>query len=272
MPCRRLCQRRTPRASSTKPRGYYFDEKAAQRVVDYFAECLVHVKGEYADQPLALDEWQQERIIRPVFGWKRPDHSRRYRTVYICVPRKNTKSTLGAGLALYLTTADGEPGAEVYSCAADRDQGRVVFDIAREMRAKSPELRRRTQAYKNAIVYHALGASYKVISADAETKHGYNLHGCIFDELHAQPNRKLYDVMMTSMGARRQPLMVFLTTAGYDRHSICWEVHQYAEKVRDGIIDDPSFLPVIYAAEPDEPWDDPATWARANPGLGKSVS
>lgn len=252
--------------------AFLFDDAAAQLAVDFFAECLVHVKGELAGQPFILDAWQQERIVRPLFGWKRRvDGTRRYRTAYIEVPRKNTKSTMGAGLALFLTTADGEPGAEVYSCAADREQARVVFDVAKGMRAASPELRKRSRAYKNAIIYPATASSYKVISADAETKHGFNLHGCIFDELHAQPNRKLYDVMTTSMGARRQPLMVFLTTAGFDRHSICWEVHEYALKVRDGIIDDPSFLPVIYAADDDDPWDDVATWAKANPGLGRSV-
>lgn len=253
--------------------AFYVDDAAAQLAVDFFAECLVHVKGAFAGTPLVLDPWQEERIIRPVFGVKRrSDGTRRYRTVYLEVPRKNTKSTLGAGLALYLTTADGEPGAEVYSCAADREQARVVFDVARDMRLQSAELRKRTKAYKNSIVYHAMSSSYKVISADAETKHGFNLHACIFDELHAQPNRKLYDVMTTSMGARRQPLMIFLTTAGFDRHSICWEVHDYAVKVRDGIIDDPSFLPVIFAADDTDPWDDPATWTKANPGIGKSVN
>jgi len=251
--------------------GLWFDTKAAQLAVDFFAECLVHVKGEYAGQPLVLDRWQQEQIIRPLFGWRRPNGSRRYRTAYIEVPRKNTKSTLGAGIALLLTTADGEPGAEVYSCASDREQAAIVFDVAKQMRNASPELRKRTKAYKRAIVYHAMASSYKVLSSDAETKHGFNVHGCIFDELHAQPNRKLYDVMTTSMGARRQPLMVFLTTAGWDRHSICWEVHEYAEKVARGVIDDPSFLPVIYAATEEDPWDDHATWAKANPGLGRSV-
>jgi phage terminase large subunit-like protein len=253
------------------PERFWFDEGAAQLAVDFFEQVLMHVKGEGAGEPFVLAPWQQDRLIRPLFGWKRADGTRRYRTAYIEVPRKNGKSSIGAGIAIYLLVADGEPGAEVYSCASDREQAAIVFDVAKQMRNASPELRKRTKAYKRAIVYHAMASSYKVLSSDAETKHGFNVHACIFDELHAQPNRKLFDVMTTSTGARRQPLMVLLTTAGWDRHSICWEVHEYATKVRDGIIEDPSFLPVIYAADEHAAWDDPSTWAAANPGLGQSV-
>ena len=251
---------------------FSYDAGAAQLAVDFFREVLVHVKGELAGQSFELDKWQADQIIRPIFGWKRKDdRTRRYRTVYVSIPRKNGKSSLGAGLALYLLCADGEEGAEVYSCASDREQAAIVFDVAKQMRARSHELRKRLKPFKNALVYHAMASSYKVLSADAETKHGFNAHGIIFDELHAQPNRRLFDVMTTSTGARRQPLTIFLTTAGYDRHSICWEVNDYALKVRDGIIDDPAFLPVIYGAPADAAWDDPAVWVTANPGLGTSV-
>ena len=251
---------------------FYYDEQAAETAVDFFREVLVHVKGEKAGQPFELDTWQADRIIRPLFGWKRTaDKTRRYRTVYVEIPRKNGKSSLGAGLALYLLCADGEEGAEIYSAASDREQAGIVFDVAKQMRARSQELRKRLKPFKNSLVYHAMAASYKVLSADAETKHGFNAHAILFDELHAQPNRKLHDVLTTSTGARRQPLTIFLTTAGYDRHSICYEVHQYAEQVRDGLLDDASFLSVIYSVDKDEPWDDPAVWAKANPGLGTSV-
>jgi phage terminase large subunit-like protein len=252
--------------------AYYFDAEAAQNAVDFFRTILVHVKGEKAGDPFVLDPWQEEQIIRPLFGWKRTvDETRRYRTVYIEIPRKNGKSSLGAGLALYLLCADGEAGAEVYSAASDREQAAIIFEVAKQMRARSPELRSRVKPFKTSLVYHNTASTYKVISADAETKHGFNAHGILFDELHAQPNRKLYDVLTTSTGARRQPLTIFLTTAGYDRHSICWEVHEYAQQVRDGILDDPSFLPVIYSVDKDAAWDDPAVWAEANPGLGSSV-
>jgi phage terminase large subunit-like protein len=259
------------RGAASRPSGVYFDEAAGQRAVDFFAECLTHIKGEFAGRPFILEPWQERDIIRPLFGWKRPDGSRRYRTAYVEIPRKNGKSSMAAGVGLYLLSADGEPGAEVYSAASDREQAAIVFGVARGMRDASPELRKRLKPYVRALVMFSTGSSYKVLSADAPTKHGFNAHGILFDELHAQPTRELYDVLTTSTGARRQPLTFITTTAGYDRHSICWEVHDYACKVRDGIIDDASFLPVIYAAATDDRWDDPAVWARANPGLGVSV-
>lgn len=252
--------------------AFYYDEQAAEEAVAFFPEVLVHVKGELAGQPLELDKWQADRIIRPLFGWKRKaDGTRRYRTVWVEIPRKNGKSTLGAGLALMLLCADGEEGAEVYSCASDRDQAKIVFDVAKQMVRRSPELRKRVRPFQTALVYYALAASYKVLSSDSETKHGFNAHAFVFDEVHAQPNRKLYDVMSTSTGARRQPIEIYLTTAGWDRNSVCYELHDYAEKVAAGIIQDDEFLAVIYAAAPEDPWDDPTTWAKANPGLGTSV-
>src|SRR4029453_8425356 len=235
------------RGAASRPSGVYFDEAAGQRAVDFFAECLTHIKGEFAGRPFILEPWQERDIIRPLFGWKRPDGSRRYRTAYVEIPRKNGKSSMAAGVGLYLLSADGEPGAEVYSAASDREQAAIVFGVARGMRDASPELRKRLKPYVRALVMFSTGSSYKVLSADAPTKHGFQAPGIPFDEFHAQPTRELYDVLTTSTGARRQPLTFITTTAGYDRHSICWEVHDYACKVRDGIIDDPSFLPVIYA-------------------------
>lgn len=261
--------RRTPSGSSPSP--YYYDAAAADKAAQFFPELLRHVKGEWAGQPLVLEEWQTREIVQPLFGWKRrSDDTRRYRTAYIEVPRKNGKSTLAAGIALYLLFADGEAGAEVYSAAADREQAAIVFDVARSMVDASPELAKRSQRYRRSIVYG--DRSYKVLSADAFTKHGVNAHGIIFDELHAQPNRELYDVLHTSTGARRQPLEFLITTAGiYDPASICWELHDYALKVRDGIIHDDSLLPVIYAADKDDDWTDSGVWAKANPGLGVIV-
>jgi phage terminase large subunit-like protein len=264
---------RAPSPPVAEPESpFWFDEGGAQLAVDFFREVLVHIKGEKAGQPFILDPWQEHEIIRPLFGWKRTvDGTRRYRQAYIEVPKKNGKSSLGAGLALLLLCADDEEGAEVYSVAADTDQADIVFSLAKQMRARSAELRKRLRPFKRSLTYQARAGSYKVLSAEADTKHGFNIHGCIFDELHTQPNRKLYDVLTTGVASRRQPLFIFLTTAGYDRHSICWEVHEHAIRVRDGLLEDPEFLPVIYAADPDDPWDEPATWAKANPGLGTSL-
>lgn len=251
---------------------YWYDEEAGDKAVAFFSELLHHVKGEWGGQPLELDEWQAEQIVRPLFGWKRKDGTRKYRQVYVEIPRKNGKTTLAAGIGLYLLFADGEVGAEVYSAAADRDQAAIAFDLAASMVAAEPALANRAKVYRRSIVVESTGSSYKVLSADARTKHGFNAHGIIFDELHAQPNRELYDVLHTSTGARRQPLEFYITTAGvYDKHSICWELHEYAEKVRDGVIEDEAFLGVIFAADKDDDYTDPDVWKKANPGLGTSV-
>ena len=243
--------------------------KPAIDPIEFFGS-LYHTKGEWAGKPFTLEPWQAE-IVRKVFGTLRPDGTRQYRTVYIEVPRKNGKSTLAAGLALYLLYADGEPGAEVYSAAADRDQAAIVFEQAKAMIEGNEQLTEASEVYRRSVVVPSKGRAYKVLSADAPTKHGLNAHGIIFDELHAQPNRDLWDVLTTSTGARRQPLVVAITTAGYDRHSICWQIHDYAIKVRDGIIKDESFLPVIFAADADDDWTSEETWKKANPGIGSTV-
>lgn len=261
----------TRRKNSSKSPDFYFDDAAADRACRFFETCLTHTKGEWAGQPFKLSQWQADKIIRPLFGWKRADGTRRYRTAYIQIPRKAGKSTLSAGIALYLLMADGEPGAEIYSAAADREQANIVFEMAKGMADASPALRKRVETYRRAMIVPSTASSYKVLSADASTKHGFSAHGIIFDELHAQPNRELWDVLTTSTGARRQPLCVAITTAGYDKHSICYELYDYACKVRDGIIDDPAFLPVIYEAKPDDDWQSPATWEKAHPGLNISV-
>lgn len=250
---------------------YHYDAKAANGYVRFFELCLKHTKGEWSGQPFKLPAWQK-KIIADVFGWKREDGTRRYRTVYIEVPRKNGKSTLCGGLGLLLTFADQEPGAEVYSAAADREQASIVFRTAKEMFAQSDELRAAGTAYKFSIVSNDFPQNvYRVLSADAYTKHGLNAHGIIVDELHAQPNRDLWDVLTTSTGARRQPITIAITTAGFDRNSICWELHEYARQVIDGTIDDPAFYPVIFAADEKDDWTDEKVWAKANPNLGVSV-
>lgn len=266
---RRKRARRPGRAR--RERGFWFDEEAADRAVAFIETCCRHAKGEWAGQLIQLEAWQKDEIIRPAFGWKRPDGSRRYRIVYVEVARKNAKSTLGAAMGNFLLTADGEPGAEVYSAAADRDQAAIIFDLAKFMVEHEPELARRCAVFRRAIVFRETASRYEVLSADVPTKHGKNSHGIIFDEFHAQPDRELYDVLHTSTGARRQPLEFIFTTAGYDRDSICWELHDYALKVRDGIVPDDAFLPVIHAAGPEDDWTDPKVWAKANPNLGVSV-
>jgi phage terminase large subunit-like protein len=255
----------------TSSSEFWYDETAAERAVQFFSKCLTHTKGEWAGQPLHLDPWQADQIIRPLFGWKRRDGTRKYRTAFIMIPRKAGKSTLAAGIANYLLFADNEPGAEVYSAAADREQAAIVFEMAKGMIDASEPLRSRSTSYKRSIVVPSSASSYKVLSSDAYTKHGLSASGIVIDEVHALPNRELWDVLTTSTGARRQPLTVAITTAGYDRHSLCYELYDYAVKVRDGIITDEAFLPVIFEVGKDDDWTQPATWHKAHPGLGVSV-
>jgi phage terminase large subunit-like protein len=249
----------------------YFDERAATVAERFFDRMLVHVEGPMAGKPFVLEPWQRA-IVREVFGRKRPDGLRQYRKVYIELPRGNGKSTWCSGFALHLLAVDGERSAKVYSAAADKPQAAIVFETAEKMVQASPFLSKHIRAYRNRTMeYDATSSKYIVLSSDAFTKHGLNPSGIIFDELHAQPNRELYDVLNTAMGKRSQPLMIMITTAGYDRNSICWEQHEYARGVRDGIIDDPTYLPVIYAAEEKDDWTSPATWRKANPNFGVSV-
>jgi phage terminase large subunit-like protein len=241
------------------PPAFWYDPEAAERPILFAEKYCRHIKGELAGQTIRLEEWQK-RFIREAFGWKKPDGTRKYRTIYLEVPRKNAKSTLACALGLYLLTADGEPGAEIYSAAGDREQARVVFDVASEMVRSSPQMARRARVYKNSIVYNS--SFYKVISAEAYSKHGFNAHGIILDELHVQPNSELYDVLTTSVGARRQPMVIILTTAGVI-NTFAEKISRYAANVRDGVIVDESWLSVIYGAGPKADPFSPEVWAEA---------
>jgi len=261
-----------PKKTNSSNKEFYYDKPAAQKAIAFFPTFLTHMKGKLANKPFHLLPWQADEIIKPLFGWKRrEDDSRKYRTCYVEIPRKNGKSTLAAGVALYMLFCDKEPGAEIYSCAASRDQASIIFKIAKWMVDHSPELRSRCEVFQKAIIIPETGSVYKAISSDAFSKHGENAHGIIFDELHVQPNRELWDVMTTSVGSRVQPITLALTTAGYDKTSLCWEQHEHARQIIEGRIADPEFLPVIYGMAPEEKWRSKRTWRRVNPSLGKTV-
>ena len=197
---------------------------------------------------------------------------RRYRTLFAMVPRKAGKSTLAAGIALYLLFCDDEAAGEIYGAASDRQQAGIILEMAKTMVAASPALRSRAKVYARSIVVPATGSSYRVVSSDAYSAHGLSPSGIIFDEVHTQPNRELFDALTTGMGARRQPLTVAISTAGYERESLCFEMYEHACKVRDGLVDDTSLLPVIYEAPQDADWTDPQTWRKAHPGIGISTT
>lgn len=251
---------------------YYFDERAANLAVFFIENYLYHIKGKFAGKKFKLQEWQKNDIIKPLFGWKRKvDNTRKYRTAYIFLPRKNGKSTLVAAIVLLILLTDKELGAEIYSAAADAKQASIIFNVAKEMIRQSKLLSSKVEIYKNSIVYPKYAGIYQTISSTAGSKHGFDTHVVVVDELHAQKNRELWDVLTTSTAARKQPLVVAITTAGSDRNSIAWEVHEYAEKVASGEIIDDTFLPVLYGASEDDDWTDPEVWKKANPGIGNSI-
>lgn len=252
-----------------------FDERKAQRVTR-FIEALKHTKGEFHGKPFVLLPWQ-EKVIRDVFGTVRDDDPtmRQYNTAYIEIPKKNGKSELGAALALNMLINDDEWKAEVYSCASDRQQAAIVFDVAVDMVRQSPALMKRIKIIPSTkrMVYQPTGSIYQVLSSEVATKHGLNVSACIFDELHTQPTRALYDVMTQGSGdARKQPLWFFLTTAGTDRNSICWEVHQKAVDIIEGRKVDPRFYPVIFGLPDEADWTSEENWYKANPVARETIS
>ena len=251
----------------------WFDAEAAAKAISFFSDHLCFIEGEKAEQPFVLELWQKS-IIANAFGWKRPDGTRRFREVFIFVPRKNGKTPFVAGIINYIAFCDNEPGAQIYSSAGEREQAALTFRHASGMIIRNPELNKRCRIYKTyrSIEFYDGDTIYKALSADADTKHGLNAHVVANDELHIQPNRDLIDTLATSTASRRQPLILHTTTAGFDKHSICYEKYDYACKVRDGIIKDEKFLPIVYEIDEDDDWTDEKIWHKANPNLGVSVS
>lgn len=255
-----------------KAKDSYYDKEYADFAVA-FIESLCHTKGTWAGKWFELMDWQ-EQIIRDLFGTLKPNGYRQFNTAYIEIPKKQGKSELAAAVALLLTCGDGEQRAEVYGCAADRQQASIVFEVAADMVRMCPALSKRVKilASQKRIIYIPTNSFYQVLSAEAYSKHGFNIHGVVFDELHTQPNRKLFDVMTKGSGdARMQPLYFLITTAGTDTHSICYETHQKAKDILDGRKIDPTFYPVIYGADENDDWTDPKVWEKANPSLGITV-
>lgn len=250
----------------------YYDDELAQFAV-MFIESLCHTKGTWAGKPFKLLDWQRQ-IIQDLFGIVKPNGYRQFNTAYIEIPKKNGKSELAAAVALLLCCGDGEQRAEIYGCAADRGQATIVFDVAADMVRMCPALNRRCKilASQKRIIYTPTNSFYQVLSAEAYSKHGFNIHGVVFDELHTQPNRKLFDVMTKGSGdARMQPLYFLITTAGTDTNCICYETHQKAKDILEGRKIDPTFYPVIYGAGEDEDWTDPKVWMKSNPSLGETI-
>jgi phage terminase large subunit-like protein len=247
-----------------------YDESKAIRVKDFIEKLLKHSKGDFAGKPFILQDWQWEKIIKPLYGTINRHGKRQYRTCLVMLARKNGKSSLAAALALYHLFSDGEKGGEIYSAAVDKDQASLVFDEAAKMVRQSDILKAYCKIIdsQKRIVNYRTGSFYRAIPADAPSAHGYNASCIIYDELHAAANRKLFDVLSTSMGTRSQPLLLIISTAGYDRNSILWEQYSYAKKILKEIVEDKTFLPVIYELDEKDNWRKGRNWYKANPGLG----
>lgn len=250
----------------------HYEKAKADRAVK-FIQNLCHTKGKWAGKKFLLLPWQ-EQIVRDIFGIVREDGKRQFLTAYVEIPKKQGKSELAAAIALYLLYADNEASAEVYGAACDRNQASIVFDVAKQMVMMNPALMKRSKitAATKRIVNYSNAGFYQVLSAETGTKHGLNVSGLVFDEIHAQPNRKLYDVLTKGSGdAREQPLFFIITTAGTDKQSICYELHTKALDIMAGRKVDSTFYPVVYGLAEGDDWNDEANWYKANPSLGHTI-
>ena len=251
--------------------GCRFDEAKAHHVIEFFEYALVHVKGDLAGQKFILEDWQKA-LLANLFGWQREDGmGRRFREAFIFIPRKNGKSILASGICLYMFFCDGEQGAEIVCAASEQKQARLVWNVAKKMIEKDPAMSKVAKLFQHSIMIEESFSTFMPISSESSSAHGMNLHCAVMDELHVQKTDDLVVALQTSMGSRRQPLMVHITTSDFERVSVCNKKHDYASKVRDGIIQDQSFLPVIFEASKDDDWTDPEVWKRANPNYGISV-
>lgn len=275
-PERPLALRRNKFAEWDDDRGvwvegeFYYDERVADAAVRFFATRLRLTEGEWAGRPFILEDWQEHDIVRPLFGWKRPDGSRRYRRCFVWVARKNGKTELAAGIALLMLMGDGEMGGQVFSIASEKEQASIVFNKATAMIAYSPELSAHLDTLKSAIYCPALNASFRPLSGKPQGKHGLNMSGLVGDEVHEWKSGDLYTFVHDSAASRRQPLEVMISTAGV-KGSHGEEVWNECQAILSGEMEDPATLIVVYAAANDDDWTTEETWKKANPNWGKSV-
>lgn len=254
---------------------YFFNAKKARKATRFFPRFIRLNEGEWHGKPMVLMDWQ-ETIISDIFGWCRQDGTRRYRYIYIWIPRKNTKSTTGAGIALLLLIGDGEHGAQVYSIASKEEQAAIVFDMAATMVAQSPELSRLVTPFKKALWIDSLGAVFRYLTGKARGSHGLNVHGLVGDEIHEWLTDDLYTFLRQSQGTRRQPMNVLISTAGL-RDGVGWEHFQLCEAILNGEVEAEDTYVFIASADAKKDADDPNYWAteeavrESNPGLGTTV-
>lgn len=247
--------------------GYVFDRKRAEKPIEFIERFCKHSKGEWAGQPLRLELFQKA-FISALFGFvDKKTGYRKYRETLLYVARKNGKSVLLSGIALYMLIADNEPGAEVYSVASKKDQAKIIFSETYNMVRQSPDLLQVVSKRKSDLYFNLTFSKFQPLGKNSDTLDGLNSSLVIIDELHSIKDRNLYEVMKQSQSARRQPLLVMITTAGTIRECIFDDMYKYACGVCDGTIEDPHFLPILYELDAKEEWLDPMKWEKANPGL-----
>ncbi len=247
-----------------------WDADAAQYAIDFFG-LLKHSKGKWSGDAFQPNDWQRF-VLANIFGFRREDGSRAIRTAYTSVARKNGKSTFAAGVGLLMFVADCEGGSEVYSAATKRDQARITYDEAANMVRSSPSLARIIRVQRHNLSIESTYSKMEPLSAEADKLDGLNPHCVLVDELHAHRTRRVWDVLATATGAREQPLMFAITTAGWDRSSICWEVDEYSRRVLDGIIEDDTWFSMLCGLDDDDDWHDPNLWVKANPSLDETIA
>lgn len=254
--------------------GCRFNERLALHAAEFFPKFLRHSKGQWAGQAFELLPWQRDDLIMPLFGWVRPDGTRRYRRAFIEIPKKNGKSTLASGIGLYMLCADGEPGAEVYSAAADKDQASIVHGEAIRMAEASGELSACLKINRSTrnILYESTNSWYRALSNEPGSKEGLNIHACIIDELHIWKGRDLWDTLRYGYRSRRQPLQFVITTAGDDDQSICYGELERIRQIANGTIRDDAYFALVYEATPADDWLDESVWAAVNPSLGQTFT
>jgi len=251
---------------------FYFDPDEAEKYITFFSRFLKHSKGTYAGQSFELLPWQQF-VIANIYGWRSKEtHYRRYRTAYIQVGRKNGKSTMLSGVSLAMLDFDGEEGSEVYFCATKRDQARICFDEATRMVRSSPSLSKRIGVHRANMHVNKTNSKAEPLSSDKNSLDGLNAHLAVVDEYHAHPTSAVYNVLKSSMGSRKQPLMFTITTAGFNVSGPCYQLAKTCKEVLDGKKRDDSLFSMIYELDEDDDWRDEETWIKANPSLGHSIS
>lgn len=243
---------------------YYYDEAAAEEKIQFIEKHCRHVEGDLYGQPLVLPDTFKDEIIRPIFGLKRKKGGKRLiRYVYIQTPKKNAKTLMMASVEAILLFNDGEPSAQIYNCAGDDEQAGLLFSALKKMVELDPVLSKASKTFQGSVTYkHSF---IKKITSKSDTKHGFNSHGVIYDELHVAKNSELHENLQTSMAQRSNPMMLSISTPGTDKLSICYNRYDTSKKILDGVIEDDTFWCVIYESDPKDDIYSPITWAKANP-------